>query len=132
MIAKLIVYGEDRPSAIARLQQTLARSAISGVITNISLLQTISNHPAFQAGHTHTSFLEEHGLLQTPDTEEDLPSEALIAAAWSELQREIQVRTWDSSSTTVRENANMYNPWQTLGPWRMIGETLRVHVSIPE
>ncbi|MBV9712501.1 MAG: acetyl/propionyl/methylcrotonyl-CoA carboxylase subunit alpha [Ktedonobacteraceae bacterium] len=124
MIAKLIVYGEDRSSAIARLQQTLARSAISGVITNISLLQSISNHPAFQAGHTHTSFLEEHGFLQASLQEEALPSEVLTAAAWSELQQEIQVRSSRNGSNSGT-NASKYNPWQALGPWRMIGDTYR-------
>jgi 3-methylcrotonyl-CoA carboxylase alpha subunit len=121
MIAKLIVYAEDRPSAIARLQQTLAHSAISGVITNISLLHAISSHPAFQAGHTHTGFLEEHGFLQTPDLEETLPSEVLRAAAWSELQAEIQVQS--SGNYNSKTHAGKYNPWQELGPWRMIGET---------
>ena len=124
MIAKLIVYGEDRPAAIARLQQTLARSAISGVITNSSLLQTISNHPAFQAGQTHTSFLEEYGMLQTTDTEEVLPSEVLLAAAWSDVQREIQGAEANQEHHSKTYSTNSYNPWQTLGPWRMIGATV--------
>ncbi len=122
MIAKLIVYAEDRPSAIARLQQTLARSTIFGVITNISLLHAISSHPAFQAGHTHTSFLEEHGFLQTPVEEEELPSEVVRVAAWSELQAERQVRS-ASNGKNAQTNAGKRNPWQELGPWRMIGET---------
>ena len=124
MIAKLIVYGEDRPAAIARLQQTLARSAISGVITNSSLLQTISNHPAFQAGHTHTNFLAEYAILQTPDTEEVLPSKALLAAAWSDVQREIQVARSNHEHDSGTNSTNSYNPWQTLGPWRMIGAAI--------
>ncbi len=122
MIAKLIVYAEDRPSAIARLQQTLARSAISGVTTNISLLHAISSHSAFQGGHTHTSFLEEHGFLQTPVLEEALPSEVLIAAAWGELQQDIQGRRANNGSS-LKTHAGKHNPWQELGPWRMIGET---------
>ena len=124
MIAKLIVYGEDRPAAIARLQQTLARSAIAGVITNSSLLQAISNHPAFQEGHTHTSFLEDYNLLQTPDVEEDLPSEALLAAAWSDVQREIQGAGSSGDQHAGTKSTNTYNPWQMLGPWRMIGATI--------
>ena len=130
MIAKLIVYAEDRPSAIARLQQTLARSAISGVITNIALLHAISSHPAFQDGHTHTSFLEEHGFLQTPVQEDALPPEVLRVAAWSELQAEVQAQS-SSDGESAKTQAGKYNPWQELGPWRMIGEirvfTYRFH-----
>ncbi len=122
MLAKLIVYGEDRSSAIAHLQQTLARSAIAGVITNIVLLLAISNHPAFQAGDTHTSFLEEYGFLQTPIQEDALPSEVLLAAAWSELQSEIQAQRSRNGKHTKMQTGT-YNPWQELGPWRMIGET---------
>src|SRR5579875_279816 len=62
MIAKLIVYGEDRPAAIARLQRSLAETAIFGVTTNIPLLYDIACHPAFSEGYTHTAFLDEHRL----------------------------------------------------------------------
>src|SRR5205807_3281445 len=47
MIAKLIVYGEDRPATIARLEQALEQCAIFGVTTNLPLLHTISTHPNF-------------------------------------------------------------------------------------
>jgi 3-methylcrotonyl-CoA carboxylase alpha subunit len=124
MIAKLIVYGEDRPAAIARLQQTLARSAIAGVITNSSLLQAISRHSAFQEGHTHTSFLEEYGLLQPAGIEEDLPSEVLLTAAWSDVQQEIQEAGSNHQQYRGTKSTNSYNPWQMLGPWRMAGTTI--------
>src|SRR5579885_1119691 len=48
MIAKLIVYGENRPAAIARLRDALEQSAVSGVRTNASLLYAIAQNPAFQ------------------------------------------------------------------------------------
>src|SRR5256712_128405 len=99
MIAKMIVYGEDRPAAIARLQHALERSAVFGVRTNASLLSFIAAHPAFQEGHTYTSFLLEHSLISDhkPQKQErqgeqgkqgkhlSIPKEALIAAALHEL-----------------------------------------------
>jgi 3-methylcrotonyl-CoA carboxylase alpha subunit len=118
MIAKLIVYGEDRPTAIARLQRALASSAVLGVTTNIPLLLAISNQPAFQTGFTHTGFLEEQHLLNTSTVEIELPDEVLIAAACAEIRAEIQ-------NTTPSNNGSAYsssrNPWQTLGPWRIAG-----------
>ncbi len=80
MIAKLIVYGEDRNAAISRLQRALEQSVLFGVTTNIPLLHTIALHPAFRAGHTHTGFLNEHGLLSS-STSSLLPQEVLLAAA---------------------------------------------------
>ncbi len=109
MIAKLIVYGENRQAAIARLQRGLEQCIIFGVKTNIALLHAIATHPAFQGGLTHTGFLDEHHLL-TPETGQAAPPDAaLLAAACYELSnRQIQSAT--------------DNPWQNLGPWRMTGE----------
>ena len=118
MIAKLIVYAEDRNAAISRLQYTLEQSTLFGVTTNIPLLHAIARHPAFRAGLTHTGFLNEHHLL-TPVTEKTVPSSVLIAAAIYEGTQEEQI-------------AHSVNPWKTLGPWRMIGEARRSVYRIQE
>ena len=128
MIAKLIVYGEDRPTAIERLQAALKQQAIFGVKTNAQLLLAIAAHPAFQAGATYTNFLEEYSLLDGGPTQQaktDLEPEssdqenlyhALIAAAMSDVARIKENRS-------LRNGRMLSNPWQILGSWRMIGET---------
>ena len=128
MIAKLIVYGEDRPTAIERLQAALKQQAIFGVKTNAQLLLAIAAHPAFQAGITYTNFLEEYGLLDSESTEQakiDLEPEssdqenlhlALIAAAMSDVARL-------NENKSLRNSHIPSNPWLMFGPWRMIGET---------
>ncbi len=122
MIAKLIVYGEDRNAAISRLQRALEQSALFGVTTNIPLLHTIAVHPAFRAGHTHTGFLNEHGLL-TSSTSPHLPQEVLIAAAVYETIQEVRKASIQTTSST---GPQVTNPWKTLGPWRMVGEARRI------
>src|SRR5207245_2138370 len=134
MIAKLIVYGEDRPAAIARLQHALEQSAVLGVTTNVSLLHAISQHPAFSAGNTSTSFLEEYDLLTT-EAAPDLPDTALIAAALYDISTRsndavrqdplwwsgVRATSNHGSPSSLANNTNTsHNPWQTLGPWRMI------------
>ncbi len=57
MIAKLVVWGEDRAQAIERLQKALDHYQVAGIKTNIALLQSIANHQAFQAGETTTDFI---------------------------------------------------------------------------
>jgi 3-methylcrotonyl-CoA carboxylase alpha subunit len=111
MIAKLIVYGENRLAAIERLQRALQHCVVFGVTTNISLLYAISTHPAFQQGYTYTDFLEKHALL-TPNLSQVLPDDIVVAAALYEMQHQ----------NTLLASANSNNPWRTLGPWRMIGE----------
>ncbi|MEA2664452.1 MAG: hypothetical protein QOI11_1396 [Candidatus Eremiobacteraeota bacterium] len=59
MLAKIIVWGADRPAAIARLDATLRETAVAGVATNLPLLRAIVADEAYRAGDTTTSFLDE-------------------------------------------------------------------------
>ncbi|HXX76876.1 MAG TPA: biotin/lipoyl-containing protein, partial [Ktedonobacteraceae bacterium] len=134
MIAKLIVYGEDRPAAIERLKAALKQQAIFGVKTNAQLLLAITRHPAFQAGLTFTNFLEAFGLLgaepkqatkneleQYPTHQESL-YHALIAAAFFEVP-------WHYEYRSLKNGHQPISPWQSLGPWRMIGETITTNYT---
>ncbi|HEY4035162.1 MAG TPA: acetyl-CoA carboxylase biotin carboxylase subunit [Ktedonobacteraceae bacterium] len=128
MIAKLIVYGEDRPAAITRLQKALEQCAIFGVTTNIPLLHTISTHSAFNAGNTSTSFLEEYKLTSLPQ-DTTLPDVVLMAAALFDLKRETTTQSFQSlpiPTSSQAPHAKEPNPWQTLGPWRTVGEAWQI------
>jgi 3-methylcrotonyl-CoA carboxylase alpha subunit len=126
MIAKLIVYGEDRSAAITRLQQALEHCAIFGVTTNISLLHAISTHPAFSAGDSSTSFLEEYKLT-IPSLPQDttLPDVVLMAAALSDLKRQIATQPLPIAAP----HPKLHNPWLMLGPWRTVGEAWQITYS---
>src|SRR5207237_10408654 len=88
MLVNLIVYAEDRPGAIARLQRALEETALFGVITNVSLLHAIALHPAFREGLTHTNFLNEYQLLSPKRrTDVSLPNDVLLAAALYEVTK---------------------------------------------
>ncbi|MDQ0246370.1 acetyl-CoA carboxylase biotin carboxylase subunit [Bacillus fengqiuensis] len=60
MIAKLIVKGKDRNEAIDYLQNALANYHVSGIKTNIPMLQEVTAHPAFRSGDTTTSFVAKY------------------------------------------------------------------------
>ncbi len=123
MIAKLIVYGEDRPAAIARMRSALEESAVFGVKTNIPLLHAITTHPAFQEGRTYTNFLIEYGLIENEQKEHiPLPNEALIAAALYNAQGALEEHTSNGYRSQLENTQVVTNPWLTLGPWRMVGE----------
>ncbi len=62
MIAKLIVWGEDRPSALARLREALAASRIEGVKHNLHFLAAVADHPDFVAGRVDTGWVERERL----------------------------------------------------------------------
>jgi acetyl-CoA carboxylase, biotin carboxylase subunit len=58
MIAKLIVRGSDRMSAIKELQNALRNYHVEGIKTNIPMLKEVAEHEAFINGETTTSFVE--------------------------------------------------------------------------
>jgi acetyl-CoA carboxylase, biotin carboxylase subunit len=64
MLAKLIVWSDNREHGIDRMLRALGEYYIGGIKTNIPLFQTILNDPAFRAGDLHTGYLDQ--LLQSP------------------------------------------------------------------
>ncbi|NYT22299.1 urea carboxylase [Alcaligenaceae bacterium] len=58
MIAKIIVKGEDRADAIARLRKALAQTRIHGIATNLDYLRQIIAEPGFLRGEASTQFLD--------------------------------------------------------------------------
>jgi acetyl-CoA carboxylase, biotin carboxylase subunit len=60
MIGKLIVSAPTREEAIRRLSLALADYEITGIKTNLSLLQKIVSSPAFAAGNTTTDFIQRY------------------------------------------------------------------------
>ncbi|XP_053694744.1 methylcrotonoyl-CoA carboxylase subunit alpha, mitochondrial [Sabethes cyaneus] len=60
MIAKLVVWGENRPSALQLLIEQLRNYQIAGLQTNINFLIDLASHKHFQAADVHTGFIEQH------------------------------------------------------------------------
>jgi len=58
MLAKLIVWGPDRASAVARSRRALEDFKVKGVQTTIDAHQLIIASEAFKAGVTDTGFME--------------------------------------------------------------------------
>ncbi|KAJ7527520.1 hypothetical protein O6H91_16G059100 [Diphasiastrum complanatum] len=89
MIAKLVVWGQDRTSALRKLHNCLSEFQVAGVPTNIEFLKKLSTHASFVAGEVETNFIEhfKEQLLPTenvglfkPLQNEVLQSAALVAA----------------------------------------------------
>jgi 3-methylcrotonyl-CoA carboxylase alpha subunit len=65
MIAKLICWGEDRPTAIARAQQALAQTQLTGPATNLRFLSRLLALPAFQTAQLSTAVIASHQTALT-------------------------------------------------------------------
>jgi 3-methylcrotonyl-CoA carboxylase alpha subunit len=106
LLAKLVAWGHDRAESIERMADALRRTAVLGVVTNLSRLQAIVNHPAFWKGEVHTGFIEENlkDLSPVPCP----PPEALAALAGAlHLQG------------SRRPGGEARDPWASIGPWRL-------------
>ena len=58
MIGKIIVYGDTREQAIARMQTALAETVVEGISSNIPLHRELMVDAKFRAGGTNIHYLE--------------------------------------------------------------------------
>jgi acetyl/propionyl-CoA carboxylase alpha subunit len=58
LMAKLIVWGEDRWVAIDRMTRALDEFSVAGVQTTIPFHRAVMRHPDFVAGRLSTAFVE--------------------------------------------------------------------------
>jgi 3-methylcrotonyl-CoA carboxylase alpha subunit len=107
LLAKLVTWGRDRDESIERMAAALQRTAILGVVTNLSRLQAILAHPAFRAGDLHTHFIDEHLGELTPHP--CPPGEAMAAA----------VASLHAGRRPTNERPPAPDPWTSLGNWRL-------------
>ncbi len=73
LIGKLVVWGSDRPTAIARMQRALSELSVGGVATTAAAHERIMASEDFQAGLHSTKWVEERldlsGVTGKTDTE---------------------------------------------------------------
>jgi acetyl/propionyl-CoA carboxylase alpha subunit len=78
LLAKLICWGPDRPTAINRMRRALEEFRIFGIATNIPFHESLLTHRRFNEGDFSTFFLEEE--KQLPDLRNSGLEAALIGA----------------------------------------------------
>ena len=79
MFAKLISWGRDRPDCLNRIRRALEETFITGIQTNLSLLQQVVNDEHFEQGEYTTEF-SRRPLSSTHTPEIELRDLAAIAA----------------------------------------------------
>lgn len=106
MIAKLVVWGENREVALKRLTSALGEYYIDGVSTNIDFLKRVASHPSFVSAELTTTFVEKHhdtlfSETTNQDTQHNFPAMALL------------------SILTRGQSPGTPSVWSTAGAWRV-------------
>jgi acetyl/propionyl-CoA carboxylase alpha subunit len=81
MIAKLTVWGPDRPSALRRMREALRETTILGIATNLAFHLRVLGEPDFLRGDFSTRYIDEHPALTEAHVLDETDSRAVAAAA---------------------------------------------------
>jgi 3-methylcrotonyl-CoA carboxylase alpha subunit len=127
MIAKLIVWGEDRAAAVLRLASALAEFEVVGVQTNLDLLRAIAAHKAFAHGALDTGFIARHADTLLPptapgDAPGDAPGEAARTVIWAAAALAVLADRWAARAAQAAASADPWSPWNAADAWRMNGD----------
>ncbi len=106
MIAKLIVWGEDRQTAIKETKKALNKLWIKGLKTTIPFFKTVLDHQSFQCGTFTTSFIEKELEFMHESTEDEE-----ILAAWFATLQYIEEREKEATNQVDFEQGKNINPW---------------------
>ena len=106
MIAKLIVWGEDRPTAIKETQKALNKLWIRGLKTTIPFFRSLLNHDSFKCGTFTTAFIETEMEFMHESTEEEE-----VLAAWFATLQYANEKEKDAQSHVDFEQGKNINPW---------------------
>jgi 3-methylcrotonyl-CoA carboxylase alpha subunit len=115
MIAKLIVWGATRESALALMQQALAETQIVGVHTNVNFLSRLIADDSFALADLDTGLIERRRetLLPPPKPSADHVLACAVAAVLSEESAE--------RSFLTQHQQTKVDPWSIQDGWRLNG-----------
>lgn len=94
MIAKLVVWGENREVAMDKMIKAIDAYEISGVKTTLDFGKFVMKHPAFRSGDFDTNFIKHY--FEDPQTmweaygEEKEALKAALPNLWNDLRKKAQ------------------------------------------
>ena len=116
MVAKLIVWGDDRAQALARMDAALAATHIVGLNTNVAFLRRVVNSTAFATADLDTGLIERERAALF-----DYAPLPLACAAAGVVAREL-------ARDAAQQGAD---PWSRRDGWRLFGgATRRVELDV--
>jgi len=136
MVAKLIVYGDTREQALARLDTALAQTHIVGLNTNVQFLRHVVRSPAFAKAQLDTALIQrEAAVLFKQDPVGLAAAAAAVIAATLYAEADVKGNDpfsrrdgWQSHGTTRRRFELEYDG-QPVRAVLTYGDVLRLQVG---
>ena len=113
MIAKLIVWGEDRAVALGRMRAALTACEIVGVASNVEFLARTVASKAFSSADLDTHLIDRSRDELFP-SDAGAGDEELAAAAFAELLAEEA-----QAAAKAKASGDPYSPWNRVDGWRL-------------
>ena len=118
MIAKLIVWDENRDKALQRLAKALREYRIDGVTTNIEFLYNLATTDAFKNADIDTSFIEKNHQAIFHQADEKQHDELLTKQLPTAALYLVLALTNKNKEQAALSN-DRHSPWHMTNAWRL-------------
>jgi acetyl-CoA carboxylase biotin carboxylase subunit len=121
LLAKIVVWGADRPAALARLRRALDETEIGGIQTTLPFHRFVAGDPVFAAGGVSTDYVTERW---SGERERDRWARWAAVAAGLAAAEEVRSAGWSSGLPAWeggRAEKEGQAPHGGGGRWRMAG-----------
>ena len=118
MVAKLIVHGETRAQALARLDVALAQTHIVGLNTNVQFLRNVVQSKSFVQADLDTGLIPREAAVLFKQEKVGLTL-AVAGAIANTLLRE------QANEAGVADQSQWFDPWARRDGWRSHGPSTR-------
>jgi 3-methylcrotonyl-CoA carboxylase alpha subunit len=118
MIAKVIAWDVDRPSALRRLRSALGEFQVIGPVTNIAFLSALTANRAFADAHREPGLLDTN-LIERHRDELFPPAEPAAAAMLALAVLSELLRMDREAAQMAAASADPHSPWNARDGWRL-------------
>ncbi|KXI29992.1 acetyl/propionyl/methylcrotonyl-CoA carboxylase subunit alpha [Paraglaciecola hydrolytica] len=109
MLAKLIVWDENRDKALSRMTRALSEFHVEGLSTNLEFLYNLVSCDAFKQADIDTGFIEKHQQHLFVDIQPELSRVVPMAALVLMLKQD---------ELAPSQQSDPFSPWQQNSGWR--------------
>ncbi|MBE7636821.1 ATP-grasp domain-containing protein [Sneathiella sp. P13V-1] len=113
MIAKLVVWDENRDAALRKLGAALGNYQVAGLVTNLEFLKNVAASKSFADADLDTGFIDRFRDELIPEKPPVTNHHLALVSLW-------QVLTEAEEKAAIAADSNdPYSPWNDTSSWRM-------------